>query len=62
MTEDVGEAVRRQREQQAAEAWLCGELFTDADEFPHDPPPRPVRNVIRDLSEYNTQPTEERSK
>ena len=31
------------------------------DEFPLGPPPRPVRNIICDLAEYQTQPAPQRN-
>ncbi|MFG3228140.1 hypothetical protein ACGF07_25610 [Kitasatospora sp. NPDC048194] len=36
--------------------WLPDLLFTDdSEDWPLDPPPRPIRDVIRDLADY--QPT-----
>lgn len=54
----AAEEARRYQELLVAEAFLCGELFTAGDEFPLDPPPRQVRDCIRDLADY--QPTRER--
>lgn len=54
------ETVRRHRERQAAEPYLCGELFADDEEFPPEPPPQQVRDVIRDLADYQTQPEDPR--
>lgn len=54
----LAETIREDEEQRAAERWMCGELFTDTD-YPLDPPPRRVRNVIPDLADY--QPTTTRS-
>lgn len=28
-------------------------LFTADDEFPRDPPPPPIENVLRDLADYH---------